>query len=194
MKIKAIREYNKDSELELKVAYTPSSDLFNVKSPLSFTVKGKTSVNGVVFDSGTYQIDDIQELVMSIVDGYLIFNGFMEVKTIDDVPQQLPLPDPEMEEEEDYRSIIAIFEKWAHSRGITQDIKTPENVSIDDILTEEDYDMGMPLDDDGLIPEQEEQEEEIYPDTEGDIKEAVKEAVEETQEEIEPIEEPTSQD
>lgn len=187
MIIESIREYKTDEPVLSKVAYTPSSDLITVRSPLSFIVKGKTTVNGVVFDSGTYKIKDIQELAMSVVDGYLMFNGFTEVKTIDDVPQQIPLPDPQEQEPEDYRSIIAIFEKWAHSRGLTQDIQKPENVTIDDLLVEEDYDMDLQIDDFGLL------EDDVFPDPEGQIEEAVQEAVVEVAEEETPtIEEPAS--
>lgn len=155
MKLTDIKKYIKDTEIKTDILYTKGSAKMEIYTPTEITVSGTVLLEGALLPEGKHNINNTDKsIVLDPTNGNVIIHKMREKPK--DVEQYIPLPEPNIQEDKDFRHIIAVFEKWAQARGITQDIQPVKNVDIDDIDYEYDEAFDMPLDVDstGLIEEQ----------------------------------------
>lgn len=160
MKIRNIVNYVSGDEIQINVLYNDLSEKMVIDGSFEVMVYGSLTVNKARLPYGRYSFENGNYELTSSTDGYVILGIKEKPKELE---QFIPLQPIDKPEHTDYTHIVAVFEKWAHQRGLTTNIAQPQNVEIDDIINDgeddDEFDLDQAISDYGIIEQSVEKQE-----------------------------------
>lgn len=159
IQIKQCIEYDSGSQVRDQVMYLAGSDPIILEGRVDFTAYGDVEMNGIKLHSARMAVELAKPTQFDIGDNSAILFHLVPRVAVE-MPERIPVPDLPDQSDAMTLQMHMMFEDWAKSRGLIQDLpaegegESPSSLELDDDdldLDQEDFDMDIPLDPSNLV-------------------------------------------